>query len=70
MSPVAFFACFACNWLLVMVTIDPYVDDVELEFLVVDSLCVKDQELLLLLDPMVELGDKFRSVFLCFFPAQ
>ena len=59
-----------CKWLLVMVTIDPYVDEVELEFLVVDSLCVKDEELLLLLDSMAELGDKFRSVFLCFFPAQ
>ena len=29
-----------------MVTFDPYVDEVELELLVVDSLCVKDEELL------------------------
>ena len=35
-----------CNWSLVMVTFDPYVDEVELELLVVDSLCVKDEELL------------------------
>ena len=33
-----------------MVVVDPYVDEVELELLVVDSLCVKDEELLFLYD--------------------
>ena len=46
-----------------MVTFDPYVDEVELELLVVDSLCVKDEELLLLFDSVVELEDTFWSVF-------
>ena len=46
-----------------------YVDEVELELLVFDSLCAKDEELLLLFDSVVELGDTFWSVFLCFFPA-
>ena len=57
-----------CNWSLVMVAVNPYVDEVELELLVFDSLCVKDEELLLLIDSVVELGDTFWSVFLCFFP--
>ena len=59
-----------CNWSLVMVTFDPYVDEVELELLVVDSLCVKDEELLLLFGSVVELelGDTFWSLFVRFFP--
>ena len=52
-----------------MVAVEPYVDEVELELLVVDSLCVMDEELLLLLDSLVELGHTFWSVFLCFSPA-
>ena len=53
-----------------MVTFDPYVDEVELELLVVDSLCVKDEELLLLFGSVVELelGDTFWSLFVRFFP--
>ena len=50
-----------------MVTVDLYIDEVD--WLVVDSLCVMDEELLLLLDSVVELGRAFRSSFLCFSPA-
>ena len=49
-----------------MVTVNLYVDEVELELLVVDSLCVMDEELLLLLDSVVKLGHKFWSFFLRF----
>ena len=52
-----------------MVAVDPYIDEVELELLVLDSLCVKDEELLLLFDSVVELEDTFWSVFWSFFPA-
>ena len=52
-----------CNWTSVMVAVDPYIDEVELELLVLDSLCVKDEELLLLFDSVVELEDTFWSVF-------
>ena len=52
-----------------MVAVDPYVDEVELELLLVDSLCAKDEELLLLFDSVVELWDTFWSVFLRLFPA-
>ena len=58
-----------CNWTSVMVAVDPYIDEVELELLVLDSLCVKDEELLLLFDSVVELEDTFWSVFWSFFPA-
>ena len=48
-----------------MVAVDPYVDEVELELLVVDSLCVK--ELLLLFDLVVELEIRFGQFSCAFF---